>query len=131
MMNTSLRTCVEIANKNIASLYSDELINISELPKIIQSHIKHCVHHLANDVMSEHEPFNGKVRTYTEWANRQIAHCLGDIEEIEFDLDPEISNLIKRCMHKTAKFAHLEYEKYMELPPPEEDHEAVPQREIN
>lgn len=116
-MSAEFKTSSEVANKNIASLYVPNDTNISGLPKLIQSHIKHCVHHLAQDVMIEHEPFEGKVRTHKEWSYRQIAHCLGDIEELvrdiapdsDWKLDEEVVNLIKKCMYRTAKFAHKEY----------------------
>ena len=100
-----------IANRSIAILFS-ETEGINDLPKIIQSHLKHCIHSLVRDVCSEHEPHEGKVRTYKEWAARQIAHTLGDIEEIKFELPENIARAVKYILHEAAEVASLRYEQF-------------------
>lgn len=100
----------KIANRSIAILFS-ETEGINSLPKMIQSHLKHCIHSLVKDVCSEHEPWNGKVRTPKEWAQRQIAHALGDIEEIKFELPENIAKSIKYIMHEASEIAAMRYAK--------------------
>jgi hypothetical protein len=98
----------KIANRSIAILFY-ETEGILEIPKIIQSHLKHCIHSLVKDVCSEQEAYNGKVRTPAEWASRQIAHTLGDIEEIKYELPENISKAIKSIMYNTAEVAGNKY----------------------
>jgi len=103
-----------VANRNIAILFYDTE-GITELPKMIQSHLKHCIHSLVKDVCSEQEPYQGKVRTPIEWASRQTAHTLGDIEEVGYELSETVHKAIKSTMYRTAEEASVVYERSKQM----------------
>lgn len=103
----SLRECTQIADQNIAEVFT-EVSEMSDLPKIIQHYIKHCIHALASDVMKEQEVYKGQIRTHLQWSDRQTAHILGDVEELEFVLSENVIRGIKIVLYNTALYAERE-----------------------
>ena len=95
--------------KQVAGIYIKEVFievpEMKKLPKIIQHYIKHCIHSLASDVIGEQEVYRGKTRTHIQWSKRQIAHILGDFEELGFIPSEEVVHGIHVVMFNTALFA--------------------------
>lgn len=102
-----MQDCKQVANSNIKEVFT-EVPEMSKSPKIIQHYVKHCIHSLASDVMGEQEVYKGKTRTHTQWSKRQIAHILGDFEELGFIPLEEVVHGIHVVMFNTALYAERE-----------------------